>query len=66
MNLQELKDNNIEFVMLRNKTDIQIIRMRNVTEDTLAGCVFSKLRENADGVKDTAEYIPIIREVMKK
>ena len=58
MNLQELKDNNIEFVMLRNKTDIQIICMRNVTEDTLAECVFSKLRENADGVKDTAEYIP--------
>ena len=58
MNLQELKDNNIEFVMLRNKADISIIRMSKVTEDTIAEYVFSKVRENRDGVKDTAEYLP--------
>ncbi len=55
MNLQELKDNNIEYVLLM-KPQIILVKIGSVTENTLTGYVFSQFRENANGIKDIAEY----------
>ena len=45
MNLQELKENNIEFVILRHKDKVNIVRTRGITNEELENYTFVKIKE---------------------